>query len=120
MFKLCFILFIATLALFPHLCNAECCYSNTIHFTPNGKTCEQFGASNLAYTYQCEKDICGDGKELRVGYYCGKGPCNIVGCNCEGGCIEGNAIERFRRIHGNNVSDVLIQRNPHDFHYMLP
>ncbi|XP_027837512.2 uncharacterized protein LOC114119961 [Aphis gossypii] len=29
---------------------------------------------------------CADGKYL-IGTYCSNGPCNIFGCNCDGGCI---------------------------------
>ncbi|XP_030246739.1 protein Diedel-like [Drosophila navojoa] len=36
----------------------------------------------------CVIKICGDGKPLR-GTYCGRGPCDIAGCNCTGGCLRG-------------------------------
>lgn len=29
---------------------------------------------------------CIDGVPLYKGYYCGNGPCNVFGCNCDGGC----------------------------------
>jgi len=31
--------------------------------------------------------ICLDGRELTTSY-CGVGPCNIFGCNCDGGCRQ--------------------------------
>ncbi|ACH69459.1 hypothetical protein D1Q00_gp100 [Trichoplusia ni granulovirus LBIV-12] len=47
----------------------------------------------------CKVKICEDGKPNR-GYYCGKGDCNIFGCNCDGGCIEGYGVYNFREISG--------------------
>lgn len=35
------------------------------------------------YKY-CNSEICGDGTPPTP--HCGKGPCNIFGCNCDGGC----------------------------------
>lgn len=34
----------------------------------------------------CDEWQCADHKPP-VGSYCGRGPCNIFGCNCDGGCI---------------------------------
>ncbi|KAH8375884.1 hypothetical protein KR200_005729 [Drosophila serrata] len=42
--------------------DAECCYSS--------------------------RGWCDDGKFVRA-QYCGKGKCNIFGCNCDGGCRRG-------------------------------
>lgn len=106
MFKLCFILLIVTLSSLPHLSNADCCASTAIDFTPHRKTCDHFGAFPTRNGKHCELTICGDGEATRDDYFCGKGACNFFGCKCSGGCIPGDAIENFKSIHGNTVSDV--------------
>ncbi|AAF05220.1 ORF106 [Xestia c-nigrum granulovirus] len=47
----------------------------------------------------CKVKVCNDGLPNR-GFYCGKGDCNIFGCNCDGGCIQGNAAYNFREKSG--------------------
>ncbi|XP_032587281.1 protein Diedel [Drosophila mojavensis] len=37
----------------------------------------------------CVIKICGDGRPLR-GTYCGRGSCNLAGCDCDGGCLPGD------------------------------
>lgn len=51
---------------------------------------------------RCIAKVCGDGRK-HDGIYCGKGKCDVVGCNCDGGYINGDAEQNFRRISG--VSD---------------
>lgn len=41
--------------------------------------------------------VCGDGRR-HEGAYCGKGPCNTAGYNCDGGCIEGDPVESFKNL----------------------
>lgn len=50
----------------------------------------------------CEIKVCGDGQK-HEGFFCGKGPCNVVGCACEGGCIEGDAATNFLAYRNNHV-----------------
>ena len=60
-------------------------------------------------TYACHRDWlsydivggykCRDGSS-KVGLYCSKGWCNLAGCDCEGGCIEGDKI-------GESIGDVI-------------
>ena len=38
---------------------------------------------------------CQDGTRLK-GHYCGYGPCNIFGCNCEGGCRKFEPLKKSR------------------------
>lgn len=52
--------------------------------------------------WECKINACGDGKAV-VGTYCGVGKCNVFGCDCDGGCIKGNAIENLKQIHGGHV-----------------
>lgn len=48
---------------------------------------------------RCKAKVCGDGR-VHGGFYCGKGRCNPAGCQCTGGCIEGDAEANFRKITG--------------------
>lgn len=51
----------------------------------------------------CRIEVCDDGK-LHDGTYCGKGPCNWWGCNCDGGCIAGeDALTNFKKIYANQI-----------------
>lgn len=38
---------------------------------------------------KCYTQLCADGGEV-THFFCGVGDCNIVGCNCDGGCRKGN------------------------------
>lgn len=106
---------IGTLALFPHLSNADCCTSKHVVFRSRVKNCDEYtGARNAFYlnrltiandnSKQCSIRLCNDGKPIIDGSYCGRGPCNIFGCNCN--CREGNYYERFKAIHGDDVFDI--------------
>lgn len=97
-----------------------CCGTKTIAFEYfNGNnSCSDFGGhTHRSYIrsqdYQvamsanvlnkfCEATICGNGKPTD-GYYCGNGPCNIFGCNCNGGCISGDHESEFKRLYHNQV-----------------
>lgn len=97
---------------------SECCRSKTIAFSINcTNDAYVFNHFRMAYRcfirestmeYNCVMDICNDGHGLSVGTYCGKGMCNMFGCNCDGGCIGGNEnpIENFKKIYGNMVHSV--------------
>lgn len=109
------------------LVRSECCRKTQISFTATGQyTCHEVDneahypmptgsgvgavgqslSENLANLREgnCEISICGDGRPPSTGTYCGRGPCNIFGCNCDFGCKGGNAVENFSRIHGNKVA----------------
>lgn len=45
-----------------------------------------------AFIRQKSESVCEDGK-LDTHPYCGRGPCNIFGCNCDDGCIRGRHFE---------------------------
>lgn len=119
MLKLCFILF-AIFSLFTHQSNGECCTKNHIRFDVKGPlSCDDFyGASNLwtqkgfaleSNSHGCGIWVCNDGRPLTDGNYCGNGPCNIFGCNCDGGCVTGKSWsphENFKEIHGDRVQNV--------------
>lgn len=88
--------------------HAVCCYTTKIEFviTNPRKKCSDYGAKKSYGDLVCETSICGDGKPLKKGVYCGIGPCNIFGCNCDGGCIPGNGRVNFIVIHGDEVTRV--------------
>lgn len=103
MFKLYFIFFIVTFSFFPHLSYAECCRPTRILFHTKGIRCPYFGGGTTPYFRRCEITVCGDGKTLGERSYCGKGACNVFGCNCDGGCKQGDAVENFKAIHGRYI-----------------
>lgn len=61
---------------------AECCYSHCVKWVPD----PELGRV-------CVVEKCGDGTEPTP--FCGYGPCNIFGCNCDGGCRKASK----RRLH---------------------
>ncbi|KAH8271168.1 hypothetical protein KR018_000759 [Drosophila ironensis] len=72
---------------------AECCKDSKIVYFTGDPDCEKFGGR---YDPDgCRTNICADGKP-RKGTYCGRGPCNIFGCNCDGGCITGDWVDSFK------------------------
>lgn len=70
--------------IFIHKTNAICCAAPFVvsHFcrdVPGEK-------ANNSYDGICDSKICMDGKPIS-GYFCGKGACNMFGCNCDDGCL---------------------------------
>lgn len=54
------------------------------------------------YNPYCQIRLCGDGKPPSGGLiptYCGVGSCNIFGCDCNGGCIPGDALESLSQLN---------------------
>lgn len=52
--------------------------------------------------------ICYDGRPI-VGWYCGVGPCNMFGCNCEGGCrnnSKGYDYEEAIRLYKHSIDEL--------------
>lgn len=45
----------------------------------------------------CSENICYDGTKSTG--FCGKGPCNIFGCNCDDGCRTNSKGENWREAH---------------------
>ena len=50
--------------------------------------------------YQDYYGRCADGGPRRGGHWCGLGPCNIIGCNCDGGCIKPTTTKFEHTING--------------------
>ncbi|XP_017110789.1 protein Diedel [Drosophila elegans] len=73
--------------------NAECCTTVAkLDFNITNGVCGQVNA--IPTRRGCTITVCGDGKAL-VGSLCGRGPCNIFGCNCDDGCLYGSYGESF-------------------------
>lgn len=79
--------------------HAKCCRTTWVRFLLNsaGKGCgdydgdfEESSQCPHALGRLCSKKLCGNGKRVAEGIHCGKGSCNSFGCNCDGGCIEGD------------------------------
>uniref|UniRef100_A0A161C724 Protein Diedel-like n=1 Tax=Mocis latipes granulovirus TaxID=2072024 RepID=A0A161C724_9BBAC len=64
---------------------ATTCYPYTVHNSTS------VGGENK----WCKAKICNNGLTNR-GFFCGVGDCNIFGCNCDYGCIEGDPVYNFR------------------------
>ena len=69
-------LFVITILFLCTGTRAECCYVD-----PDA-------SPDFSQPVHLTDEYCYDGKR-RVGFYCGKGSCNIFGCNCDGGCLGG-------------------------------
>lgn len=115
MFKLHLVSFMIMLSIFFSMIHAKCCLPTVVKFISERKSCQNFNAINAAsgigiYGYtnprNCKIIVCGDGKRLTGSSFCGKGPCNIIGCDCDEGCIEGNPVENFKAIHNSDVNSV--------------
>lgn len=112
---------IASISLYIKVCVADCCSTEKFNFQhAEGKSCEDYpgghlpivtggsstAASQKAYFEavdnvahrRCRASVCSDGKPP-TGSYCGRGSCNFFGCNCDGGCLPGNAKQSFFELH---------------------
>ncbi|KAH8284114.1 hypothetical protein KR054_010520 [Drosophila jambulina] len=72
--------------------HAECCITvDDLVFTVDRGTCSSVGGYGGS---TCEVRICADGV-AQVGSFCGRGPCNMFGCNCDYGCLTGDWTKDF-------------------------
>ncbi|KAH8260002.1 hypothetical protein KR026_009681, partial [Drosophila bipectinata] len=77
--------------------SAVCCTDKMVlNFVVDHHNCESLEAKRVDHL--CEVTVCGDGS-LLVGTYCGRGSCNIFGCNCKDGCRKGDWAESFLDNH---------------------
>ncbi|KAH8315458.1 hypothetical protein KR074_001299, partial [Drosophila pseudoananassae] len=73
--------------------SAVCCTDKmTLKFVVDHHNCYAVGANKVDHL--CEVTVCGDGSPL-VGTYCGRGPCNVFGCDCDDGCHSGDWAQSF-------------------------
>ncbi|KAH8232605.1 hypothetical protein KR032_010483 [Drosophila birchii] len=90
---------------------AECCTSSeeVMFFMKNG-VCEAVGAER--HGSACRVNICADGVAIE-GTFCGRGPCNIFGCNCDGGCLTGEWSKSFQEKNQQYGIKILeVERSP--------
>ncbi|XP_043651566.1 protein Diedel-like [Drosophila teissieri] len=79
---------------FVQVARSECCVEmELVTFKMERGNCADVGGQG-DLSIKCEVTICADGV-AQVGTFCGQGPCNIFGCNCDGGCLTGNWSEDF-------------------------
>lgn len=82
-----------------------CCPEvDTILFDPApGTRCSNItGAYKHSILEHCAYQTCADLLDHKDRHYCGKGDCNIFGCNCDGGCIK---IDDWSRAKLSSVPD---------------
>ncbi|XP_017038937.1 protein Diedel-like [Drosophila ficusphila] len=86
--------------------NAECCTSKEeVIFKMDRGDCEDVGGHGDD-PHRCRILICADGVGLH-GAYCGRGPCNVFGCNCDGGCLTGDWSRSFVQNNRYNGIEIL-------------
>ncbi|XP_043476353.1 protein Diedel-like [Leptopilina heterotoma] len=123
--KLYFVFFLAICTI-PNLSHGECCYKEKLLFQKSDRnlSCAHFGGGiastnngvttplrlteyeyNVKYGH-CEIFVCQNGRPPGEGTYCGNGPCNIFGCNCDNGCVQGHAPSYFQAIYRDEVYNV--------------
>lgn len=121
---------IFVICLLPVAIQSECCKPVEFYFRmAKDRTCDSYSGGSVPLVFggndalsgqmayaeigqnvmsgRCRALVCGDGKESD-GTYCGRGSCNIFGCNCDGGCIPGDAKESFLKLNDVRSSDETI------------
>lgn len=113
-FNFCILLFY-----FVQSMHCGCCHYTYLYFETQGIDlqkrkyigCEDFGASDVDFysgkSYvlpkwrrSCKIAVCNDG-QAPVDRSCAYGPCDGLGCNCDGDCIGGlGAVESFKFMYG--------------------
>lgn len=100
------------LAIFPIIIVSECCHATVYTFEKTNKSnCKDYGGalkriSFVTRSNQCVVRICGNGLKTRS-FYCGIGSCNLFGCNCDNGCIPGDARKAFEKLFKPNITRIL-------------
>nr|WDQ26740.1 venom peptide [Acharia stimulea] len=105
---------------------SKCCFKKKVKFNlieGSGKQCSDFekakpdprepeeGKTLPANNHlRCRVSLCGNGKRPEHGSYCGVKKCNPLGCQCDGGCVEGKAVEEFTKVHGPLVDSIHQER----------
>lgn len=84
--------------------HAECCHSTKLFFDkPKEHKCKEIYGAQQRNDF-CRINVCRDGR-AHDGNYCGRGTCNIFGCNCNNGCYgdNGNPLDNFKKIYGSII-----------------
>lgn len=87
--------------LFINEINSECCTSSVIIKHP----CKGIPHERGYFHSICRSFLCYDGSiKAKRDQYCGVGPCNMFGCNCDGGCRRGmtreQVVKAFNHFYG--------------------
>lgn len=80
----------------------DCCHKTNIIYKLKSGGCDRIKGGARDPYKRCIIAVCNDGVYHDY-FYCGKGPCNIFGCNCDDGCIHGgskSALENFKEKYG--------------------
>ncbi|CAB3252614.1 unnamed protein product [Arctia plantaginis] len=91
----------------------ECCHPTYIQWSADScwpfehqshvaDNIEKDLVASMMLPTRCETRVCNDGR-VHPGAYCGRGRCNLLGCDCKGGCIPGDPVLNFRRL--NDIPD---------------
>ncbi|XP_041675270.1 protein Diedel-like [Drosophila eugracilis] len=74
--------------------NAVCCVTKEeLTYKMSKGECKDVGGYGNN-PQRCTVLICADGM-AQVGMFCGRSSCNLFGCSCDGGCLEGNWSQSF-------------------------
>lgn len=73
----------------PNQIIGDCCYQSGFVYHECANVPHETRTKNLLLETEqraCLSYLCGDGTTTPKFQYCGHGPCNLFGCNCDGGC----------------------------------
>lgn len=101
-----FLLALACVSLYFGEIQSECCRAKLkLYYTIKDGTCADVGGRLRTRGTGCQITICADGKVLQY-YYCGKGSCNALGCDCDDGCRTGEWKQSFLTNYHQKVINV--------------
>lgn len=63
--------------------NGDCCKKNRVYVAHE---CGKNVPNEYTWGKYCRTKVCYDGTTTSSLGFCGFGSCNIIGCNCDGGC----------------------------------
>ncbi|XP_020811154.1 protein Diedel-like [Drosophila serrata] len=87
--------------------NGDCCTSSLdLTFKVKDASCGAVGGHG---SDRCSITICANGAGL-VGTWCGQGPCNPFGCNCDDGCLKGDWSKSFLERNKEHTIEILEEK----------
>ncbi|KAH8284075.1 hypothetical protein KR054_009347 [Drosophila jambulina] len=87
---------------------AECCRAHGfVKFQINNGYCRDVKRAGwlASAPKDCIASICADGSIVKF-RFCGRGECNIFGCNCDSGCRTGDWEKSFEKKYEEYAVDV--------------
>ncbi|XP_017022706.2 protein Diedel-like [Drosophila kikkawai] len=88
--------------------NGDCCTS-FLDLTYKVKDASCGAVGGHGSSDRCSITICANGAGL-VGTWCGQGPCNPFGCNCDGGCLKGDWSKTFLERNKKHTIEILEEK----------